>query len=66
MNIIKEMQEKRNQAQREFEKLGYVFEPPINADELGQMSVAELRDMGELQVGESTYIFDIGDVTRKS
>lgn len=64
MNPIKKMQEMREQAQREFEALGYVFEPAITKESLSLMSVSELRDMGELQVGESTYLFDIGDATR--
>ena len=61
MNAIKQMQENRAQAQREFQALGYVFEPAVSTDGL---SVSEYQDLTTLQVGESTYLGEIGDVVR--
>jgi len=64
MNQIQKMQEMHAQALREFKSRCFVFDPALGDEWLAQMSVSELQDLGELQLGESTYLFDIGDTTR--
>lgn len=61
MNAIKQMQENRLNAQNKFKELGFVFEPAFNVDGL---SVNDYNDLSELEVGESTYVGEIGDVVR--
>jgi hypothetical protein len=60
-NPIAEMRKRRDQKQIELTNLGYTFSPSISFDDL---SVGEMTDLAELQIGQSTYVGEIGDVTR--
>jgi hypothetical protein len=52
MNPIKIIREKHAAMKIEFEKSCFVFDPPVNPDDL---SVGEMRDLLSLEIGESTF-----------
>ena len=53
--------EMRDQKQAELEALGFTFDKTFS---LNDLSRDELTDLSELQIGETTYIFESGDVAR--
>lgn len=62
MNHIDRMKEIRNQrAEKAAELKNFAFSATINFENL---SINELDDLLALNVGESTYIFNQGDVTK--
>lgn len=61
MNPIAEIRKRQAERRAELEKLNYTFSPVVSFEDL---SAGEMRDLAELEVGESTYIGDYGDVTR--
>lgn len=59
--IMKEVAAKRDAKKQEILSLGYHFSASIDFDAL---SLGELTDLADLQIGDQTYIGDVGDVTR--
>jgi hypothetical protein len=63
MNMMEETKKRQAEKRAELISTGYVFEPVIN-DKINEMSIDELDDLMALQIGDETYIIDIGDVRR--
>lgn len=61
MNMIAEARKRREAKRIELEALNFTFSPVISFENL---SMDEMNDLSDLQIGETTYIIDCGDVTR--
>ena len=61
LNPIAEMRKLHAQKLEALTILGYTFQPSISLESL---SGGEMDDLAVLEIGQSTYIGEIGDVTR--
>lgn len=61
MNSLAEARKRREVKRIELEAMNLKFSPEITFE---NMSMDEMDDLAALNIGETTYTFDFGDVTR--